>query len=80
MWNETMEFVCAQIRDIRIAQEVPVCELAAAIGVPVSTIHRWESPNWRERKRPSWPSMKRLVQIAIALGVRLSDLMPDEEP
>jgi ribosome-binding protein aMBF1 (putative translation factor) len=59
----------AQIQHVREEQDVPASELAAAIGVWETTIHKWE-------RGARQPTTRRLKQIADALGVLVMDLMP----
>ncbi len=77
-YDRFMTVVCERMRDSRLEQQISVAELAAACGTDESTIHRYEAINWQERKRHRWPSIKRIVQIAAALGVMPIDFIPDE--
>lgn len=63
-----------RIRTVRVEAQVSADELAAACGVHVTTVHHWESGSMRKR-----PTLARIVQIAIALGVQPVDLMPTDE-
>ena len=59
-----------RLRVLRRSLEVGCDELAAAIGVPLSLIYRWEVS---ERRIP----LRRVYQLAAALGVLVSDLLED---
>lgn len=59
----------AQLQHVLEEQDVPADELAAACNVWASTVHHWLSGS-----KP--PTMRRLKQIADALGVLVADLMP----
>lgn len=78
-YDELMEYVCDRMRTIRLEQQISVDELASAIGIHKGQIHRWESPNWRQVRCHRWPTMKRIVQVARALGVLPIDFMPSDE-
>lgn len=77
-YDRFMESVCERMRTARLEQEISVDELAAALGVTTTLVHRWENPN-RDIKRKPWPTMRRVVQVAKAIGVLVMDFMPSEE-
>ncbi len=58
------------LRHVRESANVAVDELAAAIGVQPSTVHRYESGR-------SVPPFQRLAAISIALGLPLEHLVPE---
>lgn len=68
-FREWARLLGAQIQHVREELDVPVSELAAAIGVTESGIHKLE-------RGDSVASTRRLKQIADALGVLACDLMP----
>lgn len=68
-WSSWSELFAERMRAVREEQDIAVSELAAAIGVWDETVHRWE-------RGASTPSVQRLKQMADALGVLPSDLLP----
>ncbi len=67
--REWIGMLGAQIDHVLDEQDVPVSELAAALGVREETVHRWIRGD-----KP--PSICRIKQIADALGVMAFDLLP----
>lgn len=63
------EMLGAQMQHVREELDVPASELAAAIGVRHTTVHHWEAGDIA-------PPLRRLKQVADALGVLVMDLMP----
>ena len=77
-FEEFAEEVCERIRTVRLEQGVSVDELAAALGVTKGFVHSWENANRKAHGRKVCPTLERIVQIAIALGVRPIDLIPED--
>lgn len=63
------------IRDERLRQDIPQSEIAAATGICEQTLVRIEQGSTR-RNHNRGMRLDTLVRIALALGVRPSELMP----
>ena len=59
-----------QLRHVREDADIAASELAAAIGVGVTTVHSWEASR-------RIPPLHRLVAIAMALRVPFDHLVPE---
>lgn len=66
-----MGLVGERIRSVREDLDVSVLELAAALRVSPKTVHGWEACRRR-------PSVANLHRISVALGVRVTDLLPED--
>lgn len=64
-----MAAVGVRIRELREEQDVSAAELAAALSIDPATVLRWE------RGDRTTPSIANLYRIAMALGVRVADIV-----
>ena len=63
--------VCMKIRDLRKRANITQKELAKKMGISQQAVAKWE-------KGKSYPSIKRLSQLATILCCEISDLVASE--
>lgn len=69
--QEYIRRVCNNIKQLRIEKGFKQIEFACEIGIDDSSLRRIESGR-------TSPTLKTLIRISKALGVKVSDLLPDE--
>lgn len=75
--NDVLDGWGSRLAAARNAADLTQAELAAALGVTLSTVQRWEADNTLSYSRtPSLLDQRRLADV---LGVNVTDLFPRTE-